>query len=150
MRETTISSERRQAIRRWGVVIDDSSSEIASTIADSAGSFMSGRSAMYGSRASSTTTLTSDLGSDHFDLSKAGQARSPEQNSSSRQNPQVWETDMDYWVGGYRGEADVGTSGQSWAGDSSRPSRWESSSNQYIDTSGQLQGWLVQPARVFC
>jgi hypothetical protein len=57
MQETTISSERRQAIRRRGVAIDDSSSEIASTIPDSAGSITSGGSLKYGSRASSTTSL---------------------------------------------------------------------------------------------
>ena len=154
MRKTTISSERRQAIRRWGVAIDDSSSEVGSIITDSAGSIMSGRSAMYASRASSATTLASYLGSDHFDLSKAGQERapSPEQNSPSRQDPRAWETDMDYWVGG-RGEADDETSGPSRAGESPPPSRWESSSSQYIGTSGQPisppQGWLVQPLRVF-
>lgn len=154
MRKTTISSERRQAIRRWGVAIDDSSSEVGSMITDSAGSIMSGRSAMYGSETSSTTTLTSYLGSDHFDLSKAGQERtpSPEQNSPSLQDPQAWETDTDYWVGG-RGEADDETSGPSWAGESPRPSRWDSSFNQYISTTGQpispSQGRLVQPPRVF-
>jgi len=57
MRETTISSERRQAIRRWGVAIDDSSSEIAPTITESAGSITNGGSLKYGSRASYTTTL---------------------------------------------------------------------------------------------
>ena len=98
----------------------------------------SSNSFSYGSRASSTTTA-SYIG---------------KENSSSRQNSRTPEINTDYvasWVRSYQDEAGGETSSQSLIEESSGSSRWDSSSNQYIGTSGQSigppPGWSANPPR---
>jgi len=144
MREmTTPPSQRRQGIRSWEVGGDNSSFEVASTTTDSARGVMSGGSSNLGHNAS-TTTLTPYLGSEPYNLSntmsqrpwvggqptasstgrtrsnhKKESARSSEQKSFSRQDPQTRETDTEHaneadtdyvasWVEGYPDEAGGG------------------------------------------